>query len=81
MDNPNSTPIVFITGGPASGKTTVARQVAEHFAKSIHIRMDDLREMMVSGVEMPTHGWTDETPPAISMGAVSRQLYGRVVCQ
>ena len=36
------------------------RQVAEHFPKSIHIQVDQLREMMVSGAEMPDHAWTDE---------------------
>ena len=52
--------IVFITGAPASGKSTIARKVAEHFPKSIHIQVDQLREMMVNGAEMPDHGWTDE---------------------
>jgi predicted kinase len=52
--------IVFITGGPASGKTTISRLVAEHFPKSLHLQVDQLREMMVRGVELPDHGWTDE---------------------
>lgn len=52
--------IVFITGAPASGKSTIARKVAEHFPKSIHVQVDQLREMMVNGAEMPDHGWTDE---------------------
>lgn len=34
--------------------------MAEHFPKSIHIRVDDLREMMVSGIELPKAPWTDE---------------------
>jgi predicted kinase len=51
---------VFITGAPASGKSTIARKLAEHFPKSLHIQVDQLREMMVSGVEMPDHDWTDE---------------------
>ena len=52
--------IVFITGAPASGKSTIARKVAEYFPKSLHIQVDQLREMMVNGVEMPDHDWTDE---------------------
>ena len=52
--------IVFITGAPASGKSTIARRVAEHFPKSLHIQVDQLREMMVTGAEMPDHNWTDE---------------------
>lgn len=52
--------IVFITGAPASGKSTISRLVAEHFEKSLHIMVDQLREMMVNGIEMPDKGWTDE---------------------
>ncbi len=52
--------IVFITGAPASGKSTIARKVAEYFPKSLHIQVDHLREMMVKGVEMPDHDWTEE---------------------
>lgn len=52
--------IVFITGAPASGKSTVAKLVAEHFDKSLHIMVDHLREMMVKGVEMPGGEWNDE---------------------
>jgi predicted kinase len=54
------TKIVFVTGAPASGKTTIARLVAEYFPKSLHLQVDQLREMMVRGVELPDHGWTDE---------------------
>jgi predicted kinase len=54
------TNIIFITGVPASGKSTVARKLAEHFPKSLHIQVDQLREMMVNGVELPDHSWNDE---------------------
>lgn len=52
--------IVFVTGAPASGKSTLARRIAVHFPKSLHIQVDHFREMMVKGVELPDHGWTDE---------------------
>ena len=52
--------IVFVTGAPASGKSTIARKVAEHFPKSLHIQVDHLRDMMVSGAELPDHEWTEE---------------------
>jgi adenylate kinase family enzyme len=52
--------IVFITGAPASGKSTVAKLMAEHFEKSLHIQVDHLRDMMVKGAEMPGKEWNDE---------------------
>lgn len=52
--------IVFVTGAPASGKSTIARRIAEYFPKSVHIQVDHLREMMVKGAELPDHDWTDE---------------------
>lgn len=53
--------IVFLTGAPASGKTTIARMLAKDSPKSIHIPVDQLREMMVSGIHLPGGGgWSDE---------------------
>jgi predicted kinase len=49
-------PIFFITGAPGSGKSTIARRVAQHFDKSIHIQVDQLREMMVNGIILPEPG-------------------------
>ena len=52
--------IVLITGFAGSGKSTVGRLVAEHFSKSMHIKVDDLREMMVKGIEPPGEEITQE---------------------
>lgn len=52
--------IILITGGPGSGKSTIARLLAQHFSKSLHLQVDQLREMMVNGIELPGRGWTDE---------------------
>lgn len=52
--------VVFITGPPGSGKSTVGRLVAEHFPKGLHLQVDQLREMMVSGIALPPR-MTDET--------------------
>jgi predicted kinase len=52
--------IVFVTGAPASGKSTIARRIAEYFPKSLHLQVDHLRDMMVKGVELPDHDWNDE---------------------
>jgi predicted kinase len=52
--------IVLITGHAGSGKSTVSRLVAEHFSKSMHLQVDQLREMMVKGVAVPGDEWTKE---------------------
>jgi predicted kinase len=52
--------IVLITGFAGSGKSTVGRLVAEHFPKSMYIKVDDLREMMVKGMEPPGDEITEE---------------------
>ncbi len=52
--------IVLITGFAGLGKSTVGRLVAEHFSKSMHIKVDDLREMMVKGIEPPGEEITQE---------------------
>jgi predicted kinase len=43
--------IVLLTGIMASGKSTVAQLLAEKFAKSVHLRGDTFRRMIVSGRE------------------------------
>ena len=52
--------ILLMTGPPGSGKTTIASEIAKHYPKSIHIQVDHLREMMVSGIRLPEDGWSDE---------------------
>jgi len=52
--------IILITGAPGSGKSTIARLLAQHFSKSLHLQVDKLREMMVKGIELPGGVWTDE---------------------
>ena len=51
------TPIFLITGAPAVGKTTTGRALASRFAKSLHIPVDDVRRMVVSGVRHPGSAW------------------------
>ena len=42
-------PIFLIMGTPASGKSTVARALAQRFERGVHIPLDDVRQMVVAG--------------------------------
>lgn len=53
-------PIVVIVGPPAVGKSTTSRALAAEFPKSVHIPVDDLRMMVVSGLVLPSESWSDE---------------------
>jgi hypothetical protein len=60
-------PIFIIIGPPAVGKSTTSRAIAAHFPKSIHIPVDDFRDMVVSGLVLPGTGWSDELAQQISL--------------
>lgn len=51
------TPIFLIAGAPGVGKSTVSKALAGRFAKSIHIPVDDIRSMVVSGIQQPSSQW------------------------
>ncbi len=54
------THIFFLTGAPAVGKSTTAHALAAQFQKSIHIPVDTIREMVVSGVIHPSGNWSQK---------------------
>ena len=49
--------IFLIVGAPAVGKSTTAHALAGRFPKSIHIPVDDVRDMVVSGLVYPGETW------------------------
>jgi adenylylsulfate kinase-like enzyme len=51
----------LITGTPGAGKTSVARALCERFPRAMHIRVDDLRGLVVTGRADPLVPWTAET--------------------
>ena len=73
--------IILVTGAPGSGKSTVARRLAQHFPKSLHLQVDHLREMMVNGVALPGSGWNDEITQQFQWARASAihmaQVYAR----
>lgn len=50
-------PIFLLVGAPAVGKSTSAKALSEKFPKSIHISVDTLRDMVVSGLALPGGAW------------------------
>jgi predicted kinase len=53
-------PIFLVVGGPGVGKSTTSRALAASFASSIHLPVDDLRHMVVSGLALPSAEWGEE---------------------
>ncbi len=51
----------LISGTPGAGKTSVARALCERFPRAMHIPVDDLRGLVVSGRADPLIPWTAET--------------------
>jgi hypothetical protein len=64
-------PIFIIVGPPAVGKSTTSCALAARFSKSLHIPVDDLREMVVSGLILPSAEWSDALAQQISLARAS----------
>lgn len=54
-------PVFLVTGVPGSGKTALCRALLRRFAFGLHLPVDDLRELVVSGTAHPVPEWTEET--------------------
>lgn len=61
----------FLAGAPAVGKSTTAHALAAHFQKSIHISVDIIREMVVSGLTLPGNQWGEELIEQLALARAS----------
>lgn len=60
-------PIFLVVGPPAVGKSTTSRALASRFPKSLHIPVDDLRDMVVSGILLPGADWSDALAEQVAL--------------
>lgn len=64
-------PIFIVIGPPAVGKSSTSQALAARFPRSIHIPVDDLRNMVVSGILLPGAEWSNELAQQISLARTS----------
>ncbi len=67
-------PIFLIVGPPAVGKSSTSRALAARYPKSIHIPVDDIRNMVVSGIRLPGADWNSDLMEQISLARRSVSL-------
>jgi predicted kinase len=60
-------PLYVIVGAPASGKSTAAAALAKSYVAGVHIAVDDLRYMVVSGRADPDPDWSASLVDQIRM--------------
>jgi predicted kinase len=59
--------LVLIVGSPASGKTTLARLLANKAKRGVHIAVDDLRDLVCGGVVHPGPNWSSTLVEQVSI--------------
>jgi hypothetical protein len=64
-------PVFILIGPPAVGKSTTSKALALKFERSIHIPVDDLRDMVVSGLVLPGYEWSPELVEQICLARQS----------
>lgn len=60
----------IITGGPGAGKSSVSRALLARFPFGLHLAIDDLRELVVSGIAHPS---LDHPPEAARQFALAHR--------
>jgi chloramphenicol 3-O-phosphotransferase len=74
-------PIFILTGAPASGKSSVSKALLKHFPYGIHIPVDHLRGMVVSGLSNPIDSWDAETDRQFRLARDSAALIAKTYAQ
>lgn len=64
-------PIFMLVGPPAVGKSSTSRALAARFPTSIHIPVDDIRHMVVSGLVLPSAVWGEDLVRQFSLARAS----------
>ena len=65
-------PLFLLIGPPAVGKSTTSKALAAKFSKGIHIPVDDIREMVVSGLVLPSaEEWNEDLVQQITLARES----------
>lgn len=64
-------PIFLVVGPPAVGKSSTSRALAARFPKSVHIPVDDFRNMVVSGIKLPGAEWNEELAQQVALARSS----------
>ena len=64
-------PVFLLIGPPAVGKSTTSKALALKFDRSIHIPVDDIRDMVVSGLSLPGLEWGPELVQQIRLARES----------
>lgn len=64
-------PIFILIGPPAVGKSTTSKALASKFGRSIHIPVDDIRDMVVSGLVLPGPYWNPELVQQLTLARES----------
>jgi chloramphenicol 3-O-phosphotransferase len=59
-ENHLARPAFLVTGTPGAGKSSVARALAARFSPGLHVDLDCLRLMVVTGFAMPGFTWEPE---------------------
>ena len=73
--------IFFITGTPGSGKSSLSRALLQHFAFGLHLPIDDLRELVVSGIAHPVPLSTPETSRQFGLARVAAVQTAKLYAQ
>jgi chloramphenicol 3-O-phosphotransferase len=64
-------PVLILSGVPGTGKSSLARAWLQTFVRGLHLPVDDLRELVVSGIAHPS--LTDD-PEASRQFALARRV-------